>query len=114
MTTDTGPTTTDTKPDSDAASSARSPLFSRGAMIRTLIMLVLVSFLVGVVLDVLGMAPLDFWRGLARQIRNLAEAVFSIGWGTVSSVFSYVLFGAMIVVPVWLVVTLINLRNRKR
>lgn len=98
----------------DTSASQARPLMSRGAAIRTTIMLVLISFLVGVVLDVIGMDPVDVWRGLAEGVRNVFTAIFSLGWETVSKVLGYVLFGAVIVVPVWLLITLLNLRNRRR
>lgn len=88
--------------------------FSTGAMLRTGLILVAISFLVGVVLDVMHIQPLEFWRGLAGSIAGIFDAIVSLGWETFSRILRYVLFGGAVVVPVWLVIFLINLGSRRR
>ncbi|NHK28868.1 integrase [Parvularcula flava] len=83
-----------------------------GNILRTVLFLVLASFLAGVLLDLIGMAPLDFWRGIVDGVKDFFSALFSIGWGTISTILNYVIFGAVIVVPVWLVVFLLNRRKK--
>ncbi len=85
---------------------------SYGSMLRTGLVLILVSFLVGIVMDFFNIQPLEFWRGLMERIGDIFEAIFSIGWGTISLVLRYILFGAAIVIPVWLVIFLLNMRKR--
>ncbi|GGD09933.1 DUF6460 domain-containing protein [Aquisalinus flavus] len=95
-----------------AASRKSSARRSYGSIIRTVLFLVLASFLAGVLLDLIGMAPLEFWRGIVDGVRDFFAALFSIGWGTISLILNYVIFGALIVVPVWLVVFLLNRRKK--
>lgn len=83
-----------------------------GSILRTVLFLVLASFLAGVLLDLIGMAPLDFWRGIVEGVTDFLAALFSVGWGTISKILNYVIFGAVIVVPVWLVVFLLNRRKK--
>lgn len=103
---------TDTDKQTGSESRKSGAKRSYGSIIRTVLFLVLASFLAGVVLDLIGMAPLDFWRGIGEGIRDFFSALFSIGWGTISLILNYVIFGALIVVPVWLVVFLLNRRKK--
>ena len=98
--------------DSDKQTRTGGRKRSYGSILRTALFLILASFLAGVLLDLIGMAPLDFWRGLGKGIRDFFAALFSIGWGTISTILNYVIFGAIIVVPVWLVVFLLNRRRK--
>lgn len=92
------------------SSPARSGL--RAALnVSTLIYLLVASMLVGFVLATLGLNPVDFWRGLVRGIGELFRSLIDLGWGAIYSIISYVLLGAVIVVPIWLIIQLTNRRK---
>jgi hypothetical protein len=66
--------------------------------------LVLVSILVGVVLTALGLDPFD----IAHSIERLIRSIWNMGWDAVKWLWRYFLLGAVIVIPIWLVMRLIN------
>ena len=63
--------------------------------------------LVGVVLAALGLTPL----GLVRYLAQSVEHLFGFGWKAVEDVGRYVLTGAVIVIPLWLLSRLIGARR---
>jgi len=70
--------------------------------------LVLVSILVGVVLTALGLDPFDIVRSIERLIRQM----WNMGFDTIRWLWRYFLLGAVIVIPVWVIMRLINARGR--
>ena len=66
--------------------------------------LVLVSILVGVVLTALGLDPFD----IARSIERLIRQMWNMGFDAIRWLWRYFLLGAVIVIPVWVIVRLIN------
>ena len=68
----------------------------------TIVRLLLASFLVGLALAFLDITP----RELFAWIRQLACEIAADFWAWVSWAMSYVLVGAVVVVPVWLVALL--------
>jgi hypothetical protein len=66
--------------------------------------LILVSILVGVVLSALGFDP---WN-IVQSIRLLLQRLWDMGFDAVRWLWRYFLLGAVIVIPVWVVVRLIN------
>ena len=84
---------------------------NRQSILRTVLVLTVFSFLVGAVLTILGLHPLDFWKGLGEGVKAFVEGILDLGWGAVSTVLTYIIFGAMIVVPVWGVAKLFSLRK---
>ena len=75
-----------------------------GSPLGVLARLVLVSVLVGVVLSALGLDPFDIVRSIERLIRN----IWNMGFDAVRWLWRYFLLGAVIVVPIWIVVRLFN------
>lgn len=67
--------------------------------------LLLVSLIVGVLLAALGLSPYEILDGLVR----LAQRLWDMGFEAVELAVRYVLIGAVIVFPVWLVMRLIKL-----
>jgi Family of unknown function (DUF6460) len=76
--------------------------FFGGPPLAVLIRLILLSILVGVILSAIGLDPRDIWRSLERLIRT----VWEMGWDAVDWAWRYFLLGAVIVVPIWLLVRL--------
>ncbi len=82
-----------------------------GVTIRTVFLLLTASFLVGAVLTLAGISPLELWEGLARGVYQLAERFLETGWSTVRTALIYIAVGAIVVVPVWLVIKLFSMRR---
>lgn len=78
--------------------------FFGGSPLAVLGRLLLVSILVGVILSVLGLDPFDIVHSLERLIRSL----WDMGFDAVRWLWRYFLLGAVIVIPIWLIVRLIN------
>lgn len=70
--------------------------------------LILLSIAVGIVLSVLGITPQNFLERLNTIVTNIYE----LGFGAVESILGYLLLGAMVVVPIWLVIRLAGSRKR--
>ncbi len=75
-----------------------------GSPLGVLVRLVLVSILVGVVLAALGLDPFDIVRSVERLIRS----IWNMGWDAVRWVWRYFLLGAVIVIPIWLIMRVVN------
>ena len=73
-----------------------------GQPLAVLTKLVFMSILVGAVLALLGLTPPDLFRG----IRDLIDQVIGLGFDAVRTVFRYFIYGAVLVVPVWLLMRL--------
>jgi len=66
--------------------------------------LILVSILVGVILSALGLDPFDIVRSVERLIRH----IWDMGFDAVRWLWRYFLLGAVIVVPIWAIMRLLN------
>ena len=69
--------------------------------------LLFVSLIVGAFLMWLDIRPWDVFLGL----KQLADRIWSLGFDAIREVADYILAGAVLVVPVWLVLRLMNMRN---
>ena len=75
-----------------------------GSPLAVVVRLILVSILVGVVLSALGLDPFD----IVRSIQRLLRSIWDMGFYAFRWIWRYLLLGAVIVVPVWIVLRLIN------
>jgi hypothetical protein len=75
-----------------------------GSPLGVLFRLVLVSVLVGVVLSALGLDPWNIIQSVERLIRN----IWNMGWDAVRYLWRYFLLGAVIVIPIWIIMRLLN------
>ncbi|HZD89522.1 MAG TPA: DUF6460 domain-containing protein [Pseudolabrys sp.] len=75
-----------------------------GSPLAVLARLVLVSILVGVILSALGLDPFDIVRSVERLFRTL----WNMGFDIVQYVWRYFLLGAVIVIPIWILMRLVN------
>lgn len=71
---------------------------------RLLLRLVILSLIVGVVLAALGVEPYDIVNSALRFVNR----IWSMGFDAVDRVWRYFLLGAVVVIPVWLVLRLLN------
>jgi hypothetical protein len=76
--------------------------FFGGPPAAVIVRLILLSILVGVILSALGLDPRDIWRSIER----LARSIWDMGFDAVVWVWRYFLLGAVIVVPIWLLLRL--------
>ncbi|WOI52637.1 hypothetical protein [Parvularcula sp. LCG005] len=80
----------------------------------TLIKLALASLAVGAVMAFLGADPFDFWEGVYERTRETIEMVFGLGWGGVSTAVRFMAYGAIVVLPIWAVTSLLKRRGPRR
>ena len=71
--------------------------------------LLFVSLIVGAFLMWLEIRPLDIFRG----ITDLVNRIWGLGFDAIRVVADYIVAGAAIVVPVWLVLRLMNMRDAR-
>ncbi len=64
--------------------------------------LLIISVIVGALLHFAGLSPAALVRGVGRMIESLVGS----GWDAVRSVAEFALYGAMIVIPIWLIARL--------
>jgi hypothetical protein len=82
--------------------------FIGGSPGRVAVQLIVVSFIVGVILSALGVSPFDIVNGLQR----LARRIYEMGFDSVEWIFRYFLLGAVVVVPIWLIMRLLKAGRR--
>lgn len=82
--------------------------FLGGSVLGVTIRLVLLSIVVGVILSALGITPDNFFY----QIQVLIRRIYDLGFGAIESVVQYLILGAMVVVPIWLIARLVKTMNR--
>jgi hypothetical protein len=82
--------------------------FLGGSPFGVIIRLVLLSIVVGVVLSALGITPDNFFY----QINLLLRRIYDLGFETFEWVLGYLVLGAMVVVPIWLITRLIKVLGR--
>jgi hypothetical protein len=75
-----------------------------GPPLTVIVRLILLSVLVGVVLAAFGLDP----RNILSSLERLARNIWDMGWDAVNWAWSYFLLGAILVVPIWLIVRLVR------
>ena len=78
--------------------------FLGGSPLAVLGRLVLLSVLVGVVLAAIGLDP---WN-IVTSIRRLFQWIYDLGFDAISGLWRYFLLGAVIVIPIWLILRLVR------
>lgn len=76
--------------------------FLGGHPLAVFLRLALISFLVGIVLSVFGVTPKNFFDSLDAFARFL----YDLGFGAFEWLLEYLVVGAMLVVPIWLIIRL--------
>jgi hypothetical protein len=74
---------------------------------RTIIKLVVISVVVGFVMSMMGFSPWD----LVRMVRNGIQDLWHSGFAALGRVGDYLIVGAMIVVPVFIILRILNWRK---
>ncbi|HSI41731.1 MAG TPA: DUF6460 domain-containing protein [Xanthobacteraceae bacterium] len=80
--------------------------FLGGSPAWVLVRLLLLSVVVGVILSALGLDPLNILQSLERLLRSL----FNFSFEAVERLWRYFLLGAVIVIPLWLILRIASSR----
>lgn len=79
--------------------------FFGGNPIAVILRLALISVIVGIVLSALGITPENFLYRLQIFVRR----VYDMGFGAIEWALGYLLIGAVVVVPIWLIARVFGL-----
>jgi hypothetical protein len=78
--------------------------FFGGSPGSVIVKLIFASLIVGALLAFLGLSPLRLFDAVIRFIRSITD----LGFDAVREVFTWVIAGALVVVPIWFVMRLIK------
>ena len=78
--------------------------FFGGPPVSVIFRLVLLSILIGVILQVLGLDP---WN-ILESLKTLVLRIWDMGFDALRWLWRYLLLGAAVVVPIWLIVRLMR------
>jgi hypothetical protein len=102
------PGSTETEPLPMASNNALEN-FLGGSPLNVAVRLLFISLVVGALLMWLELRPMDILRGVQAFI----DRISALGFGAVKELASYVLAGAVFVVPAWFVLRLLNVGGRR-
>jgi hypothetical protein len=83
--------------------------FLGGSPAMVAVRLIVVSFVVGIVLETFGFDPATLLSEAIRAVREIIE----LGFSDIHQVGRILLTGAMVVIPVWLVLRLVDSTGRR-
>ena len=78
--------------------------FFGGPPLSVIFRLVLLSILIGVILKVMGLDPFN----ILRSIQDLIQYIWDMGFDAVRWLWRYFLLGAVLVIPIWLIMRLLR------
>lgn len=70
--------------------------------------LAVICLIVGIVLSALGIRP----DNLFYQLNLLAQRIYDLGFGAFEWILGYLVLGAMVVIPIWLIVRAFGLARK--
>lgn len=82
----------------------RNTIFG-GNPVGVIIRLILLSIVVGIVLSAMGITP----HNLFSRIDDLIRHLYNLGFGAIDWILGYLVLGAIVVVPIWLIARLFGL-----
>ena len=90
---------------------AADPLtrFLGGPPFSVIFRLILLCILVGIILQAIGLDP----QQILSSLRNLLSRIWDMGFDAVHWLWRYLLLGAAVVVPVWLIIRLSRMAQRR-
>ena len=77
-----------------------------GSPTRTLIQLLIASVIVGAIFSFLGLGALEFWNGLFDLIKNILSSLGESISEIIITIITYLIMGAVVVIPIWLIMRL--------
>jgi len=78
--------------------------FFGGSPAMVLVRLVILCVVVGIILAALGIDP----RNIFDSLVDFVVSIFDLGFGTMERVWRYFLLGAVVVIPLWLLMRLLS------
>jgi hypothetical protein len=83
--------------------------FLGGSPLNVAVRLFFISLVVGALLMWLELRPIDILRG----VQDFIDRIYRLGFGALRELASYVLAGAVFVIPAWLILRLMNVGGRR-
>lgn len=83
--------------------------FFGGHPLSVVLRLMLISIVVGIILKALGIDLRNFFDSLHLLLRN----IYDLGFGAFEWILEYLLLGALVVVPIWLVGRITSASRRR-
>ena len=80
--------------------------FLGGSPLGVAVRLAVMSIIAGVLLSFLGITPRNFFDVIDRFARH----VYDLGFGAIDWLLGYLVLGAMLVIPIWLVMRFLRAR----
>jgi hypothetical protein len=80
--------------------------FLGGSPLAVLLKLIVLSLIVGAIMAGLGLTP----GNLVRQFADAVRSLFGLGFDTIRDIGQYVLTGAVIVIPIWILTRIFDRR----
>lgn len=90
-----------------AGDDLKTRIFGRSIR-KTVLQLVVASIIVGGLLMLLGLSPLNFWRGIFDGVWDVISVIGDSFGEIVGNLAKYLVVGAAIVVPIWIVARLLT------
>lgn len=82
--------------------------FLGGSPLEVAVKLLIISFIVGIVMSALNIDPLDILNG----IQNLIVRIYNLGWESIEWALRYLVLGAVVVIPIWLVLRVLKFTGK--
>jgi hypothetical protein len=73
--------------------------FLGGPPLAVALRLLLLCLLIGIILSALDFTP----GNIADRLLGMLKSIWNLGWDAVRSVGTYLLLGAIVVIPIWLI-----------
>lgn len=85
--------------------------FLGGNPIAVALRLALISIVVGIVMAAMGITP----DNIIYRIRQFMQTLYDLGFGSIEWLLQYLMLGALVVIPIWLISRLFSIgRGSKR
>ncbi|MCG6857524.1 MAG: DUF6460 domain-containing protein [Salaquimonas sp.] len=75
---------------------------------RTIVKLAVLSLIVGIIMSALNFTPIELWYAL----RDFFRWLYDLGYEAFARIGIYFVWGAMVVVPIFLLMRILNLGRR--
>ena len=79
--------------------------------VRTLVQLVIASVVVGAIFSFMGVSPREFWTGIYDTFQGVISSLGESFAEVVITIIQYLVIGAAIVIPIWLISRLLSSRK---
>lgn len=86
----------------------RNTIFG-GNPLGVILRLALISIVVGIVMKALGIDLSNFFQRINELLRN----IYDLGFGAIEWVIEYLLLGALVVIPIWLIARVVGAARSK-